>query len=72
MKQEKRENQSTLMPAVKGRMDRILANNDKRIMRKMTAELWQKKFYGNEQCYILSTTGRIFCTFLWFVLLIVY
>ena len=60
------------MPAVKGRMDRILANNDKRIMRKMTAELWQKKIYGNEQCYILSTTGRIFCTFLWFVLLIVY
>ena len=31
-----------------------------------------KKIYGNEQCYILSTTGRIFCTFLWFVLLIVY
>ena len=31
------------MPAVKGRMDRILANNDKRIMRKMTAELWQKQ-----------------------------
>lgn len=72
MKQEKGENQSSLMPAVKGRMDRILANNDKRIMRKMTAELWQKKIYGNEQCYILSTTGRIFCTFLWFVLLIVY